>query len=102
VVHGTRLSFSPNTVIEAVRLSQAPVDGRLLGLPDPYHRHAIDTFNTYSLVPTPRSLIDTGGGYHIENLKIATALSPPFPSEGFINLPNGPIRSQIIHRTITD
>jgi hypothetical protein len=49
--------------------SQTPVDGRLLGLPGPYHRHAIGTFNTCSRVPTPRSLIDTGEGYHIETLE---------------------------------
>jgi hypothetical protein len=82
VVHGTRLSFSPNTTIEAVCLSQAPIGGRLLGLPGPYHRHAIGTFNTCSRVPTPRSWTDTGWGYHIDNFGIAIALSPPFPSEG--------------------
>jgi hypothetical protein len=96
VVCGIRLGFSPNTAIEAVRLSRAPVDGRLLGLPGSYHRHAIGTFNTCSRVPTPWSLTDTGGGYHIENLGIAIALSPPFPSEGSTDPPNGPTRSQII------
>jgi hypothetical protein len=80
VVHGTHLSFSPNTTTEAVRLSQTSVDNRLLGLPGPYHRHAIGTFNTCSRVPTPRSLTDTDGGYHIENLRIAITLSTPFPS----------------------
>jgi hypothetical protein len=35
----------------------------LLGL---YHQHAIGTFNTCSRVPTPRSLTDTGKGYHTE------------------------------------
>jgi hypothetical protein len=59
VTHGTRLSFYPNTAIEAVGLTQASVDGRLLGLPVSYHRHKIGTFNTYSRVPTPRSLTDT-------------------------------------------
>jgi hypothetical protein len=87
VVRETRLSFSSNTAIEAVRLSQAPVDGKLLGLPGPYHRYVIGTFNTCSRVPTPQSLTDTGGGYHIENLTIATTLSLPFPSEGFIDPP---------------
>jgi hypothetical protein len=71
VVRGTCLSFSPNTAIEAVRL------------PGPYHHHAIGTFNTCSRVPNPQSLTDTGRGYHIENLRIDTALSPPIPSEGF-------------------
>jgi hypothetical protein len=66
VVRETCLSFSLNTVIEVVRLSQAPIDGRLLGLPNPYHWHAISTINTCSQVPTPWSLTDTGGGYHIE------------------------------------
>jgi hypothetical protein len=97
VVHGTRLSFSPNIAIEAVCLSQTSVDNRLLGLPGPYHRHVIGTFNTCSRVPTPRFLTDTGEGYHIENLGIATTLSPPFPSEGSTDPPNGPARSQIIH-----
>jgi hypothetical protein len=87
VTHGTRLSFSPKTTIEAVGLNQAHVDGRLLGLPGPYHWHAIGTFNTCSRVPTPQSLTDTGGGYHIENLGIATTLFPSFPSEGFTDPP---------------
>jgi hypothetical protein len=89
-VHGTRLSFSPNTAIEAVHLSQAPVGGRLLGLPGPHHRHAIGTFNTCSRVPTPRSITDTGRGYHIENLKIATSLSTPFPSKVSTDPPQWP------------
>jgi hypothetical protein len=96
VVHETHLSFSSNTIIEAVRLSQTSIDNRLLGLPGPYHWHAIGTFNTCSRVPAPRSLTDTCEGYHIENLRIATALSPPFPSEGSSDPPNGPARSQII------
>jgi hypothetical protein len=82
VAPGTHLSFSPKIAIEAVDLSQAPVDGPLLGLPGPYHRHVIVTFNICSRVPTPRSLTDTGRGYRIENLRIAIALLPPFPSEG--------------------
>jgi hypothetical protein len=77
--------------------SQTSIDNRLLGLPGPYHRHAIGTFNTCSQVATPRSLTNTGGGYHIENLRIATTLSPLFPSEGSTDPPNGPARSQIIH-----
>jgi hypothetical protein len=90
VTHGTRLSFSPKIVTEAVGLSQAHVDSWLLGLPSPYHRHVIGTFNTCSRVPTTRSLIDTGGGYHIENLRIATTLSPPFPFEGSTDPPKWP------------
>jgi hypothetical protein len=102
VARGTRLSFSTKTTIEAVGLSQAPVDGPLLGLLGPYHQHAIGMFNTCSRVPTPRSLTDTGGGYHIENLGIATALNPPFASEGSTDPSNGPARSQIIHTIFTN
>jgi hypothetical protein len=56
-------SFSPKTIIEAVGVKPPSVDGRLLGLPGSYHRHAIGTFNTCSQVPTHRSLTDTGEGY---------------------------------------
>jgi hypothetical protein len=73
--------------------SQASINGRLQYLLAPYHQHAIGTFNTCSQVPTPRSLTDTSGGYHIENLGIATTLFPPFPSEGSNNPPNDPARS---------
>jgi hypothetical protein len=45
--------------------SQASVDNRLLGLPDPYLWHAIGTFNTCSWGPTHRSLTDTGRGYNL-------------------------------------
>jgi hypothetical protein len=96
VVCETHLSFSLKTVIEAVRLSQTFVDNRLLGLLGTYHRYAIGTFNTCSRVLTPRSLTNIGGGYHIKNLRITTTLSPPFPSEGSTDPPNGPARSQII------
>jgi hypothetical protein len=50
---------------EAVGKSQASVDIRLLDLLDPYHRHAIGTFNTYSRGPTHRSLTETAGGYNL-------------------------------------
>jgi hypothetical protein len=90
VARGTRLNFSYNTAIEAVRLSQASVDNRLLGLLSPYHRYAISTFNTCSRIPTPQSLTDTGEGYHIGNIGIATTLSPPFHSEGSTDPPIGP------------
>jgi hypothetical protein len=46
----------------------------------------------------PRSLTNTGGGYHIENFGIATTLSLPFPLEVSTDPPNGPIRSQIIQQ----
>jgi hypothetical protein len=46
------------------RESQTSINSRLLGLPGPYHRHAIGTFNTCSRGLTHRSLTDTGGGYN--------------------------------------
>jgi hypothetical protein len=49
--------------------SQTYVDCKLLGILGPYHRHAISTFNTFLQVPTPRSLTDTGRGYHTEALE---------------------------------
>jgi hypothetical protein len=48
------------------------------------------TFDTYSQVPTHRSLTDTGEGYRIKNLRITTSLSPPFPSECSTGPPNWP------------
>jgi hypothetical protein len=93
VVRGTHLSFSPNTTIEIVHLSQAPADDRLLGLPGPYHRHAIGMFNTCSRVSTPRSLTNTGGGYHIETSEQPQhSPCPSLLSVSLIPL-NGPVRS---------
>jgi hypothetical protein len=57
-----------------------PVDNRLLGLPGPYHRHAIGTFNTCSRGPTEWSLIDTGGGYNLEGAGLPHTHSPTFPT----------------------
>jgi hypothetical protein len=54
--------------------SQTSVDGRLLGLPGPYHQHAIGTFNTCSRGPTHRSLTDTGGGYNLAGDGLPTPL----------------------------
>jgi hypothetical protein len=90
VTYGIHLSLSSNIVIEVVGLTQAPVNDRLLGLLGPYHRHTISTFSTCSRVPTSQSLTDIGGGYHIENLRIATKLSPPFPFEGSTDPPKWP------------
>jgi hypothetical protein len=67
-IRGSVPSFSPEPANEAGGISQAHNEDQLLGLPDPYHRHAIGTFNTCSWGPTEQSLTDTGGGY---NLKVA-------------------------------
>jgi hypothetical protein len=67
-----------------------------------YHQHAIGMFDTCSRVLTPQSLTDTGEGYHTENLRIATTLSPSFPFECSTGPPNWPrpvsILSDIKHR----
>jgi hypothetical protein len=59
-------------------------------------------FDTCPRVLTPRSLTDTGEGYHTKNLRIAIALSSPFPSECSTGPPNWPrpvsILSDIKHR----
>jgi hypothetical protein len=60
--------------------SQTPINSRLLGLPGPYHRHAIGTFNTCSWVPTERSLTDTGGGYNLKGADFPHIHSPTFPT----------------------
>jgi hypothetical protein len=55
----------PSQPMKQGGVSQAPDGDQLLGLPDPYHRHAIGTFNTCSCGPTERSLTDTDGGYNL-------------------------------------
>jgi hypothetical protein len=61
--------------------SQTSVDNRLLALPDPYHRLAINTFNTCSRGPTHRSLIDTGESYNLGGVSLPdTTLRPSQPA----------------------
>jgi hypothetical protein len=64
----------------AVGKSQAPVDNRLLGLPGPYHRHAIGTFSTCAQGPTEWSLIDTSGGYKLGGAGLPHTHSQTFPT----------------------
>jgi hypothetical protein len=45
--------------------SQTSINSRLLGLPGPYHRHAIGTFNTCSRRSTHRFSTNTGEGYNL-------------------------------------
>jgi hypothetical protein len=100
-IHGSIPSFSLELTNEAVEKVKTSINSRLLGLPGSYHRHAIGTFNTCSRVPTPRSLTDTGRDYHIENFRIATALSPPFPSEGSTDPPNWPRPVSTFNQVLT-
>jgi hypothetical protein len=69
-IRGSVPSFSPEPANEAGGVSQAPDDDQLLGLPGPYHRYAIGTFNTSSRGPTERLLIDTGGGYNLRGASL--------------------------------
>jgi hypothetical protein len=76
--------------------SQPSVDGWLLGLSDPYLRHVISTFNTYSRGPTHQSLTDTCGGYNLGGADFSHL--PPRPSQPTVLQfpPKGPTWSQVI------
>jgi hypothetical protein len=71
--------FSLKPTNEAVSLSQASVDNKLLGLLGLYHQHAIGTFNTYSRGPTHWFLTDTGRGYSLKGAGFAH--TTPRPSQ---------------------
>jgi hypothetical protein len=62
--------------------SHTSINSRLLGLSGPYHRHAIDTFNTCSWGPTERFLINTGGGYNLEGAGLSCTHSSTFWTSG--------------------
>jgi hypothetical protein len=76
-------SFSPEPTNEVVEKAKISINIRLLGLPGPYHRHAIDTFNTCSQGPTHRSLTDTGGGYNLAGASLPH--TTPRPSQPTIS-----------------
>jgi hypothetical protein len=65
VIRGSTTQFLSQHSHWSSNESQTFVDSRILGLPGPYHQHAIDTFNTYSREPTHRSLTDTSEGYSL-------------------------------------
>jgi hypothetical protein len=100
VAHETHLSFSPNIVIEAVGLSHASVDGRLLGLLGPYHQHAIGTFNRCSWGPIHRSLTNTGGGYNLGGAGLPYHTSRPSQPIVLYFPPKGPTWSQVNKPTL--
>jgi hypothetical protein len=79
-IRGSVPSFSPEPANEVGEVNQAPDDDQLLGLPGPYHRHAIGTFNTCSWGPTEQSLIDIGGGYNLGGAGSPHTHSPSFPT----------------------
>jgi hypothetical protein len=102
VARGTRISFSPNTTIETVGLSQSSVDGRLLALLGSYQQHVISMFNTFSWWASHRSLINTGRGYNLEGVKLPH--HTPRPSQPTVlRFPSkGPVWSQVNQSTITN
>jgi hypothetical protein len=102
VASWTCLSFSPNTTIEVVCLSQEPVDGRLLGLLGPYHQHAISTFHTCSWGPNHRSWTDTGEGYNLGGVGLPYHTVRPSQPMILHFPPKGPARSQVNQSTITN
>jgi hypothetical protein len=77
-IHGSVPRFSPKPTNEAVDLSQASVDGKLIGLPGPYHHDAIGTFNTCLRGPTHRSLTNTGAGYSFRGADFSHTTLWPF------------------------
>jgi hypothetical protein len=83
VICGSVPSFYLEPTIDTVGKSQASVDNRLLGLSDPYHRHAIGTFNICSRKPTHRSLTDPGGGYNLEGVDFPHTTPHPYQSTIF-------------------
>jgi hypothetical protein len=102
VARRTCLSFSLNTIIEAVGLNQASADDKLLGLLDPYHQHAISTFNTWLRGPTHRSLTDTGECYNLRGAELPH--HTPWPSQSMVLSfpPKCPTQSQVNHPIITN
>jgi hypothetical protein len=74
-IRGSIPNFSFEPTNEAVDKAKISINSRLLGLPGPYHRHAIGTFNTYSRGPTRRSLTDTDGATTLEVLACHVPLS---------------------------
>jgi hypothetical protein len=76
---GSVPSFPSKPTNEAVGLSQASVNDKLLGLLGPYHQHAIGTFNTCSRGPTHWSLINIGGGYNLRGASFSH--TTPRPSQ---------------------
>jgi hypothetical protein len=79
-IRGFIPSFSPVPAIEAVGVKPPSVGNQLLGLPGPYHRHAIGTFNTCSRGPTEWSSTNLGGGYNLGGAGLSHTHSPTFPT----------------------
>jgi hypothetical protein len=82
-IRGFIPSFSPETAIEAVGVKSPSVSNQLLGLPGPYHRHTIGTFNTCLQGPTHRSLTNTDESYNLEG--VGFPHTTPWPSQPVVS-----------------
>jgi hypothetical protein len=92
-IRGSIPSFSHVPAIEAVGVKPSSVGNQLLGLPGPYHRHAIDMFNICSRGPIERSSTDLGGGYNPWRCRLVTYPLLDLPNQLSPLSPNDPARS---------
>jgi hypothetical protein len=82
VVHGTHLSFSPNTTIEAVCLSQTSVDEQATRLTRPISP-AWDQYIQYLLAGANSSVLNWHKrGRQPWRCQLASSHSPTFPTDG--------------------
>jgi hypothetical protein len=92
----THLSFSSNITIEALGLSQASIDGKLLGLLGTYHQYV-----QYLLTgPIHQFLTDTGAGYNLGCADLPYHTPRPFQPMKLHFPFKGPVRSHVNHPTI--
>jgi hypothetical protein len=96
VAYGTHLSFSSNTTIEAVHLSQTSVDEHATQLTRPISL-ACDQYVQYMLMGVNPSVLNRHRwGLQLWRCRLATYHSPTFPTDGIHFPPKGPTRSQVI------
>jgi hypothetical protein len=89
-IYGSVPSFSPKPTNEAVDLSQASIDDKLLDLLGP-KTLACDQYVQYLLTGTNPSVLNWHmRGLPHKNIEIATTLSLPFPSECSTDPPKWP------------
>jgi hypothetical protein len=100
-IHGSVPSFSPKPANEAVG-EKSSIYQRLATRLTGHISPACNRYVQYLLTGTNPSVLNRHRwGYHIENLGIATTLSPPFPSEGSTNPPNWPCPVSTFNQVLT-
>jgi hypothetical protein len=101
VARGTRLSFSPNTTIEAVRLSQTSVYEKATRLTGPISS-ACDQYIQYLLTGANPSVLNRHRqGLQPCRCQLATYHSPTFLTNGLHFSSKGPAWSQVIKINIS-